>query len=70
MDSKDEYLVEKVNDIKYNKWKRKYIYLTKWRGFTKPLWEPVNSIGLIQAVEDFYELYLELPQPYLAEAQV
>jgi hypothetical protein len=46
------------------------MYLIKWRGYTKPLWEPVNSIGLTQAVEDFYELYLELPQPYLIEAQV
>ena len=44
------------------------MYLTKWRGFNKPIQEPVNSIGLIQAVEDFYKLYLELPQPYLTEA--
>ena len=44
------------------------MYLIKWRGFTKPLWEPINSIGLTQAVEDFYELYLELPQPHLTEA--
>jgi hypothetical protein len=44
------------------------MYLIKWRGYTKPLWEPVNSIGLTQAVEDFYELYLELPQLRLVEA--
>jgi len=37
VDGKDEYLVKKVVDIKYNKWKRKYMYLIKWRGFTKPL---------------------------------
>jgi len=40
----------------------------KWRGFTEPSWEPINSIGLTQAVEDFYKLYPELLQPYLAEA--
>ena len=44
------------------------MYLTKWRGYTEASWEPVNSIGLTQAAEDFYELYLELPQPYLVEA--
>ena len=44
------------------------MYLTKWRGYTKPLWEPVDSIGLTQAAEDFHELYPELPQPYLVEA--
>jgi len=70
VDSKDKYLVEKINNIKYNKQKRQYIYLMKWRGFYKPIWEPVDSIGLIQAIEDFYELHLELPQPYLAEARV
>jgi len=37
VDSEDKYLVERVNDIKYNKRKHKYIYLIKWRDFTKPL---------------------------------
>jgi len=46
VDGEDKYLVKRVNDIKYDKRKHKYMYLTKWRGFTKPLWEPVNSIGL------------------------
>jgi len=61
VDGEDKYHIKRVNNIKYNKRKRKYIYLMKWRGFIKPLWEPVNSIGLIQAAEDFYKLYLELP---------
>ena len=68
VDSKDEYFIKKIDDIKYDKQKHQYIYLIKWRGYTKPLQEPVDSIGLTQAIEDFYELYLELPQPYLAEA--
>jgi len=46
------------------------MYLTKWRGYTKPLWEPINSIGLTQAIKDFYKLHLDLLQPRLAEAQV
>jgi len=46
------------------------MYLIKWRGYTKPLWEPVDSIGRTQATEDFHELHLKLPQPSLAEAQV
>jgi len=37
VDGKDKYLVKRVNDIKYDKQKRKYIYLIKWKGFTKPL---------------------------------
>jgi len=47
VDSKDKYFIKRVNNIKYDKRKRKYIYLIKWRGFIKPIWEPVNSIGLI-----------------------
>jgi len=46
VDGEDEYFIKRVNNIKYNKRKRKYIYLTKWRGFTEPIWEPINSIGL------------------------
>ena len=42
----------------------------KWRGYTKPLWEPIDSIGLTQAAEDFHELYLELLRPYLTGARV
>ena len=60
VDSKDKYFIKKINNIKYNKWKRQYIYLTKWRGYIKPLQEPINFVGLTQAVKDFYELYLEL----------
>jgi len=37
VDGEDEYLVKRVNDIKYDKRKCKYMYLMKWRGFTKPL---------------------------------
>ena len=47
VDGEDEYFVKRINNIKYNKRKCKYIYLIKWRGFTKFLQEPVNSIGLI-----------------------
>jgi hypothetical protein len=61
VDGKDEYFIKRINNIKYNKRKRQYIYFIKWRDYTKPLWESIDFIGLIQAAEDFYELYLELP---------
>ena len=47
VDSEDEYFIKKINNIKYDKRNRQYIYFIKWRGYTKPLWEPINSIGLI-----------------------
>ena len=37
VDGKDEYFIKRINNIKYNKWKRQYIYFIKWRGYTKPL---------------------------------
>ena len=37
VDNKNEYFIKKINNIKYNKWKRQYIYFTKWRGFIKSL---------------------------------
>jgi len=43
------------------------MYLTKWRGFIKPLWKPITFIRFTQAIKDFYKLHLELPQPYLVE---
>ena len=47
VDGEDEYFIKKINDIKYNKQKHQYIYFIKWRGYTEPLWELVNFIGLI-----------------------
>ena len=47
VDSKDKYFIKRINNIKYNKQKRRYIYLMKWRCYTKPSWEPINSIGLM-----------------------
>ena len=37
VDSKDKYFIKKINNIKYNKQKRQYIYFIKWKGYTKPL---------------------------------
>ena len=37
VDGENEYFVERIDDIKYNKRKRQYIYLMKWKGFTKSL---------------------------------
>jgi len=70
VDGEDEYFVERIDNIKYDKRKRQYMYLTKWRGYTEPSWEPVDSIGLTQAAEDFHELHPELPRPRLAGARV
>ena len=47
VDGKDKYFIKRINNIKYNKQKRQYIYFTKWRGYTKPLQKPINSIKLI-----------------------
>jgi hypothetical protein len=37
VDGEDEYFIKRINNIKYNKWKRQYIYLIKWRGYIEPL---------------------------------
>jgi hypothetical protein len=37
VDGEDEYFIKRINDIKYNKRKRQYIYFIKWRGYTEPL---------------------------------
>ena len=46
IDDEDKYFIKRVNDIKYNKQKCQYIYLIKWRGYTKPLQELIDFIGL------------------------
>ena len=70
VDGEDEYFIKRIDNIKYDKWKRQYMYLIKWRGYTEPSWEPIDSVGLTQAAEDFYKLHLELPQPHLTKTQV
>ena len=45
VDGKNEYFVNRIDNIKYNKWKCQYMYLTKWRGYIEPLWEPVDFVG-------------------------
>ena len=37
VDGKDKYFIKRIDNIKYNKRKRQYIYFIKWRGYTKPL---------------------------------
>ena len=37
IDSEDKDFIKRINNIKYNKRKRQYIYFIKWRGYTEPL---------------------------------
>ena len=47
VDNKNKYFVERIDNIKYNKRKRQYMYFIKWRGYIKPSWEPIDSIRYI-----------------------
>ena len=37
VDSENKYFIKRINNIKYDKWKRQYIYFIKWKGFIKSL---------------------------------
>ena len=47
VDGKNKYFIKRINNIKYNKQKRQYIYFTKWKGFTESLQELIDFIKLI-----------------------
>jgi hypothetical protein len=54
VDGEDEYWVERIEDIRFNRRRHRFEYLVKWTGYENPTWEPVDSVGQTTAADEFH----------------
>ncbi|KAJ8111654.1 hypothetical protein OPT61_g5797 [Boeremia exigua] len=64
IDGEPEYVVERVERIRFNKKRREYEYLTRWTGYDELSWEPAQALRDTQAVEQFHIRYPSEPNPF------
>ena len=64
VDGEEEWEVERILDSRY--YYNHLQYLTKWKGYDAPTWQPVEDMEhASDAVLDFHRLYPEKPRPVM-----
>jgi transposase InsO family protein len=57
IDGEEEYQVEKVEDSRFNRRRKRHEYLVKWRGYHELSWEPAKNVWNTSAAAEFERLY-------------
>jgi hypothetical protein len=63
VDGEEEYLIERIDDMRFNKRRRRFEYLVRWSGYDEPTWEPVENIEETHAVDSFHNRYPDKERP-------
>jgi hypothetical protein len=64
IDGEPEYVVERIERIRFNKRRCWYEYLTRWTGYNKLLWELAKALRDTEAIEQFHTWYPSEPNPF------
>jgi hypothetical protein len=64
IDGEPEYVVERIERIRFNKRRRRYEYLTRWTGYDELSWEPAEALRDTEAIEQFHTRYPSEPNPF------
>jgi hypothetical protein len=58
-----EYFIDRIEDFRLNRRRKRYEYLVKWTGHDIPTWEPASSMKDTAAVADYHHRYPDIPEP-------
>jgi hypothetical protein len=61
IDGEPEYVVKRIERIRFNKRRRRYEYLTWWTGYNELSWEPAEALRDTEAIEQFHTRYPSKP---------
>jgi hypothetical protein len=64
IDGEPEYVVERIERIRFNRRRRRYEYLTRWTGYDELSWEPAEALRDTEATEEFHTRYPSEPNPF------
>jgi hypothetical protein len=59
-----EYVVERIERIRFNKRRRWYEYLTQWTSYNELSWEPAEALRDTEAIEQFHTQYPSKLNPF------
>jgi hypothetical protein len=63
IEDEPEYYVERIENSRYNKRRRRFEYLVRWTGYNEPTWEPAEAVLENSALDDYHARYTDRPRP-------
>ena len=63
IDNEEEYFVDSVEGLRYNKRRRLYEYHVKWTGYSELTWEPASTLKDTKAVTAFHKKFPDINEP-------
>jgi hypothetical protein len=63
VDGEQEWIIERIEDSRYNRRRRQYEYLVKWTGYDELTWEPYEFIKDTVTLIEYYARYSTRPRP-------
>jgi hypothetical protein len=63
VDNEEEYFVESIEDLRYNKRRRRHEYYVKWTGYNEMTWEPAADLKDNAAVAGFHKRFSDILEP-------
>ena len=63
VEDEPEYYVERIENSRYNKRRRRFEYLVRWTGYNKLIWEPAEAVLENSALDDYHARYTDRPRP-------
>lgn len=65
VEGEPEYYVDRIEDSRYNRQRRRFEYLVRWTGYDTPTWEPLESVIDNAALDAYHTRYPNRPRPSL-----
>lgn len=63
VDGKEEYFVESIEGLRYNRRSKRHEYHVKWTGYNEMTWEPAADLKDNAAVVGFYKRFPDISEP-------
>jgi hypothetical protein len=63
VEGETEYEIERIEDSRHNKRRRRFEYLVHWTGYDNPTWEPAEALQDAAARETYHARYPNRPRP-------
>jgi hypothetical protein len=67
IEDEPEYYVESVEDLRYNKRRKRHEYRVKWTGYDELSWEPADELRDNEAVDRFHKRFPDKPEPWTSK---
>jgi len=63
IDGEPEYYIDRIEDLRFNRRRKRHEYLVKWTGYDELSWEPALELKDTTAAADYHRRHPNIPEP-------